>query len=58
MHENQGGVEVIIVLLDVISIILGHLFLVHCVEIKASVAILDGLEERYKSILEAMLAQW
>ena len=52
-HENQGGIEVLVVLLDIICIVLHCLPLVHRVEVEAVVVGLDGLEERFEGILEA-----
>jgi len=57
-YENQGGVEVLVVLLDVVCIILSCLLLVHRVEIEVGVVVLDGLEKRSESILEATFVQW
>ena len=56
-YEDQGGVEVLVVLLDVVCIILDRLPLVHRVEIEAGVVVLDGLEECPESILEATFIQ-
>ena len=57
-HENQGGVEVLVVLLNIVCIIIGRLLLVHRIEIKAGVVILEGLEERSESISETRFARW
>ena len=51
-YENQGGVEVLVVLLDIVHIVLGRLPLVHRVEIEAGIIVLYGLEEFSESILE------
>ena len=56
-HENQCGIEVFVVLLDVIGVILHRLSLVHVVEVEAGIICLDGLEERSESILETVPAQ-
>ena len=56
-YEDQGGVEVLVVLLDVVCIIFGRLLLVHGVEIETSIVVLDGLEECPESILEATFVQ-
>ena len=56
-HEYQGGIEVLVVLLDVVRIVFGSLPLVHRVEVDARVIGFDGLEESSKSILEAASAQ-
>ena len=52
-HENQGGVEVFIVLLDVVSVVFGCLLLVGGVEVDTRVFALDGLQERPESVLDA-----
>ena len=52
-HENQGGIEVLVILLDIVHIVLHRLSLVHRIEVDAGVVGLDGLEERSESILEA-----
>ena len=51
--KYQGGIEVLVVLLDVVRIILGRLPLVHRVEVEAGIICLDGLEEGSQSVLEA-----
>jgi len=56
-YEDQGGVEVLVVLLDVVRIVLDRLLLVDRVEIEAGVVVLDGLEECSESILEATSVQ-
>ena len=43
-HEDQGGVEVLIVLLHVFGIVLHRLSFVHGVEIELGVVVLDELE--------------
>ena len=52
-HKNQSGVEVLVILLDIVRIVLHRLPLVHRVEVEARVVGLDGLEERSECILEA-----
>jgi hypothetical protein len=56
-HEYQGGIEILVVLLDVVRIVLGRLPLVHGVEVDAGIVGLDGLEESSKGILEAASGQ-
>jgi len=56
-YEYQGGIEVLVVLLDVVGIVLGRLPLVHGVEVNARIAGLDGLEETSEGILEAASGQ-
>jgi hypothetical protein len=56
-HENQRSVEVLFVLLDIIGVVLGRLPLVHHVEVEAGVVGLDGLEERFESIVKAMYSK-
>ena len=53
-HKNQGGIEILVVLLDIVGVVLGRLLLVHRVEVETSVVVLDGLEERSESILNAV----
>jgi hypothetical protein len=55
-HEYQGGIEVLVVLLDVVRVVLGRLPLVHRVKVDAGIVGLDGLEERSESIVEAASA--
>ena len=57
-HENQGSVEILVVLLDVVGIILGCLLLVYRIEIKAGVVILEGLEKCSEGISETTIARW
>ena len=52
-HEDQGGIEVLVVLLDVVNIILCGFPLVHRIEIESGIVVLDGLEECSECILEA-----
>jgi len=52
-HENQGGVEIFIVVLHVFGVVLGHLPFVHGVEIDFGVIVLDGLEEHPEGVLDA-----
>jgi len=56
-HENQGGIEVLVILLDIVRIVLHRFPLVHRIEVEAGVVSFDGLEERSESILEAESAQ-
>ena len=56
-HEDQGGVQVLVIFLDVVGIVLHRLSLVHCIEIEAGIVGLDGLEEDSEGILEATSAQ-
>ena len=53
-HKNQGGIEVLVVLPDIVRVIFSRLFLVRSIEVEACVVTLDGLEEHPESILEAM----
>ena len=43
-HENQGGVEILVVLLHVFGIVLRRLSVVHGVEIELGIIALDRLE--------------
>jgi hypothetical protein len=56
-HEYQGGIEVFVVLLDVLRIVLGRFPLVHRVEVDAGIISLDRLKERPESILKATSSQ-
>ena len=56
-HENEGNVEVLVVLLDIVRIVLGRLPLVDGVEIETRVVILDRFEERSESIMKATSVQ-
>jgi len=51
--EYQGGIEVLVVLLDVVGVVLTRLPLVHSVEVDTGIIGLDGLEEGSESVLEA-----
>ena len=51
-HEYQGGAEVLVVLLDEVSVVLGRLLPVHRVEVESMIVVLDGLEEGSESVLE------
>ena len=57
MHENQGGVGILIVLLHVFGIVLCRLALVHGVEIELGVVVLDQLEVHPESLLDAVWSQ-
>ena len=57
-HEYQGGIEVLVILLDVVHVVLGRFPLVHGVEIDAGIVGLDGLEESSEGILEATFGQF
>ena len=56
-HEYESGIEVLVVLLDVVHIVLGCLSLVHRVEVDAWIVGLDWLEESSKSILKTTSGQ-
>jgi len=56
-HKYQGGIEVLVILLDVVHIILSRLPLVHRVEVEAGIVGLDGLEERSESFLKTTWAE-
>jgi len=57
-NEYQGGIEVLVVLLDVVGIVLYCLPLVHRIKVDTGIVCLDGLEEDSESILEAGSSQW
>ena len=52
MDEDQRGIEVLVVLLDIFCIIFGRLPLVYCIEVETGVVNLNGLEEHSESILK------
>ena len=56
-HENEGGIEVLVILLDIVHIVLGCLLLVYRVEVETGVVLLDGLEEYSESFLETARSQ-
>jgi hypothetical protein len=56
-HEYQGGVEVFVVLLDIIHIVVGRLPLVNRIEIESRIVGLDGLKKRSESVLKATFPQ-
>ena len=56
-HEYQGGVEVLIILLDIVHAVLGRLLLVHRIEVEARIIGLDGSKESSENILEAVFGQ-
>ena len=53
-HENQGGVEILIVLMYVLGIVLRRLSLIHGVEVKLGIIVLDGLEVHPQGLLDAI----
>jgi hypothetical protein len=53
-HENQGGIEILIVLRHVFGIVLCRLSLVHGVEIELGVIVLDRLEVHAQGLLDAL----
>ena len=55
--ENQGGIEVLVVLPDIIRVIFSCLFLVCRIEVESGVVALDRLKEHSESILEAIFVQ-
>ena len=42
-HENQGGIEILVVLVQVLGVILHSLSFIHRIEIELGVVVLDGL---------------
>jgi len=56
-HENQGGIEVLVVLPDIVRVVFGCLFLVRRIEVETGVVALDRLKEHPESILEATSVQ-
>ena len=53
-HEDQGGVEVLVVLLHVLGIVLDRLSPIHCVEIELGIIVLDRLEVHPQGLLYAV----
>ena len=53
-HEDQGGVEIFVVLLHVLGIVFDCLLSVHGVEIEFGVIVLDGLEVHPQGLLDAV----
>ena len=53
-HENQGGIEILVVLLDVLCVVLHSLSFIHRIEIELGVIVLDGLEVDPEGLLDAM----
>ena len=51
-HEYEGGVEVFVILLDVIHIVFVRFLVVNRVEVKSRIVGFCGLEERSKGISE------
>jgi len=56
-HENQGGVEIFIVFLQVVGIVFHCFSFVHGEETKPGVVVLDWLEEHPKGFLDAIWSQ-
>ena len=52
-HKNQGGIEILIILLHVIGVVLHRLPFVHGIEIKLGVIVLDWLEVHPERCLNA-----
>ena len=53
-HEDQGGIEVLVVFLHVFGIVFHRLSFVHGVEIELGVVALDGLEVHPQGLLDAV----
>ena len=56
-HENQHSVEIAVPLLGMVRVIHSRLPLVHRIEVETRVIVLGRLEERFKTILEAVSVQ-
>ena len=52
-HENQGGIEIFVVLLHVLGVILHGLSFIHRIEIELGVVVLDGLKVDPEGLLNA-----
>ena len=57
-YKYQGSVEVLVIFLDVSHVIFCRLPLVHCIEVKPGIVVLDRLEEYPQSIVEARFTLW
>jgi len=57
-HKNQGGVEILVVLLHVFSVVLRRFLFVHGVKINLGVVVLDGLEVHPQSLLDTVWSQF
>ena len=53
-YENQGGIEILVVLVQVLGVVLHSLSFIHRIEIELGVVILDGLEVDPEGLLDAM----
>ena len=53
-HENQGGIEILVVLVHVLGVVLHSLSFIHRIEIELGVIVLDGLEVDPEGLLDAM----
>ena len=56
-YENQGSVEVSVVLLDVFGVVLDRFSFIHGVEVEFGVVVLDWLEEHPEGLLDAKFLQ-
>ena len=56
-HENQGSVQVLVVLPNIFCVVLGCFFLVNRIEPETRVAVSDGVGGRSESILNATFVQ-
>jgi len=56
-HENQGGIEIIIILLHIIGVVLHRLSSVHSVKIEAGIVVLDWLEVHPEGFLDTVWSQ-
>ena len=53
-HENQGGIEILVVLVHVLGVVLHSLSFIHRIEIELGVIVLDGLEVDPEGLLDAI----
>jgi len=56
-HENQGGVEILVVFLHVFGVVLHRLPFVHGVEVELGVTSFDWLEIHPEGLLDAIWSQ-
>ena len=53
-HENQGGIEILIVLVHVLCVVFHGLSFIHRIEIELGVVVLDGFEVSPEGLFNAM----
>ena len=56
-YKYQSGIEILVILVDVLHIVLCRFSVVYCVEIESGIIGIDGLEERFESVLNTTVVQ-